>query len=705
MFAPDETLERGHGSCRDFAWLLVNVLRQVGFAARFVSGYSIQLKADEKPVEGPDGRHARRHRPARLGRGLSARRGLDRPRRHQRPDLRRGAHPARLHARSRSAAARHGLLRLEQGRRGRRGRRAVRLRRWRSSASRTAPRPTKPYSDAQWEALSPAAITSSARSRAGDVRLTMGGEPTFVAMDDPEGDEWNTDRARSHQAQVRRQAAAQAAGALRAGRPAAPRPGQVVPGRAPAALGLLLLLPQGRRARLARPRARSPTSNAEPAARDARKRDAFVRRLSRALGRRRALHRARLRRRLYYLWRERQLPVNVDPFDSKLERRSRSARASRACSSRGSKHRGLRAAAASRPGERERLRWESGPLVRARRAHVPDPGRLAHGLSPAARLSALGRARRPLAAIFERDPFGAARAQLPERASSCARTHAGAVGRRRSARRRRACSRRAASRDRASVRTALCVEPRDGMLHVFMPPGGPARGLPRARRGRRGDRGRALGQPVSARGLPSAVAIPGSSRLQVTPDPGVIEVNIHPARSWRRAGGATRRPSTRRRGRAACGAEKFMLDGRHTGTGGGNHVIARRRRRRRTARSCGGPICCAASSRYWLNHPSLSYLFTGLFVGPTTQAPRVDEARHDALYELEIAFRRSSDAGAGGAPPPWLVDRAVPPPARRRHGQHPPRRALHRQALQPRRRTGARAWSSCARSRCRRTRA
>jgi uncharacterized protein (DUF2126 family) len=200
------------------------------------------------------------------------------------------------------------------------------------------------------------------------------------------------------------------------------------------------------------------------------------------------------------------------------------------------------------------------------------------------------------------------------------------------------------------VRTALAVEARDGIIHVFYPPLYAAEDwldLTAAVE----DIAQEFKQPIILEGyLP-----PEDYRLNsfsVTPDPGVIETNIHPAHSW---GEIVERSTQLYEVAREVGlsAEKFMLDGRHVGTGGGNHVVM------------GGaspadspflrrPDLLKSMLGFWHNHPSLSFLFSGLFIGPSSQHPRIDEAREDSLNELEIAFQqvsRESDT------PPWMVDR------------------------------------------------
>ncbi|HSO19216.1 MAG TPA: transglutaminase family protein, partial [Desulfosarcina sp.] len=198
--------------------------------------------------------------------------------------------------------------------------------------------------------------------------------------------------------------------------------------------------------------------------------------------------------------------------------------------------------------------------------------------------------------------------------------------------------------------TALCIEPRDGRLHLFMPPLGYLEHYL--------DLTAAIELTAKALSLPVIIEgyePPKDPRLlclKVTPDPGVIEVNIHPAHSWDELVGIITTLYEEAR-LSRLGTEKFMLDGRHTGTGGGNHVTIG------GATPADSPILrrpdmLRSLVTYWQHHPGLSYLFSSLFIGPTSQAPRADEGRNEQLYELELAFQQIPKQGPV---PYWLVDR------------------------------------------------
>jgi len=201
------------------------------------------------------------------------------------------------------------------------------------------------------------------------------------------------------------------------------------------------------------------------------------------------------------------------------------------------------------------------------------------------------------------------------------------------------------------IKSATCAEVRDGALHLFLPPVMYFEHFL--------DLIASIETVAAEMNLPLVLEgymPPADVRVKsfsVTPDPGVIEVNVQPAADWEELKHITETVYAEARS-TRLSAEKFLLDGQRVGTGGGNHIVIGAGipedspflRRPDLLRSLVG---------FWQNHPSLSYLFSSMYIGPTSQSPRIDEARHDALYELEIAFEQITEAGKEASP--WLVDR------------------------------------------------
>ena len=660
VFAPEETLERGHGSCRDFAWLMVNALRSLGFAARFVSGYSIQLVADQLPRDGGAAGvsadctdlHAwcEVYLPGAGWIGLDATSGLLAGEGHI---------PLACSPDPRSAAPITGSFGFEPLHEGDKVKEQFGFE-MRVLRIEDRPRPTKPLTPEQWRALCACGDAVEHELVRQDVRLSMGGEPTFVAASDPEGDEWNTTALgptkRKYADKLIRRLYERFAqgGVLHHGQ------GKWYPGEP---------LPRWAFSCYFRhdgePLWNDPSLIAreeDPGGHGAREAERYVRALAERLGVDAAHAQAGYEDVFYYLWRERRLPLNVDPFDSKLDSAEDRERLRKVF------ERGLQSevgyvlplrASWTAAG----LRWLSGQWhLRGERMYLlPGDSPMGYRL-PLDSLpwSAEGDAQ----PHFEVDPF-APRGALPARGALRIQ-RAGDAPHEPEEELEPDASIVPLQSARGVVRTALCVEPRDGILHVFMPPIAELEAW-LERVAAIEDTAAQLGLPVQLEGY-HPPKDPRLERLQVTPDPGVIEVNIHPTRSWRDLVDVT---TVLYAEAHECGlaTEKFMIDGRHSGTGGGNHF------------TLGGPTApdspflrrpdlLRSLLAYWLDHPSLSYLFSGLFIGPTSQAPRIDEARHDTLYELEIAFEalnRAAPALRGGAAseaaqsteaPPWLVDRA-----------------------------------------------
>ena len=698
---PEVTLTNGSGSCRDTGWLMVQTLRHLGLAARFVSGYLIQLKPDVKSLDGPSGAetdftdlHAwcEVFLPGAGWIGFDPTSGLLAGEGH----IPVACTPEPSTAAPISGAVDECEVEFEHH----------------MAVTRVyeSPRVTLPYTDEQWQAIVDLGHAVDGRLLAQDVRLTMGGEPTFVAVADRDEPEWNTDalgptkRGLATELVHRLMAQYGKGGFLHFGQ------GKWYPGEQLPRWALTIgWLADGQ------PIWSDPTLFADErdehhyTAADAQN---FTYTLTRRLGLDTKFVLPGFEDTWYYLWRERRLPVNVDPFDARLDDELERARLRRVFTQ------GLGATVGYLlPLKREWQvgmagpSWMTGPwFLREERLYLM-PGDSPMGLRlPLDSQAWAAKGDRPQ--LLTQDPF-ASLAPLPApaalRMQQAARggSSSSPIESRTSPPAGPGVPRMATTahepeyafkRDPLAVparfesageltRTALCVEVRDpqrangpkaekaaeakqggksGVLYIFMPP---LKFL---------EDYLELLAAIEATAAELKVKIvlegygpprdPRLKQLSVTPDPGVIEVNIHPASNWTDLVQHTEflydaAHHTR------LSAEKFMLDGRHTGTGGGNHFVLGGAS---TADSpfLRRPDLLASLITYWHNHPALSYLFSGMFIGPTSQAPRFDEARGDQVYEVEIglnelertqaAYGKTADgAPVSGAVPPWVIDRAL----------------------------------------------
>ncbi len=630
---PEETLEKASGSCRDSAWLLVQVLRNIGIASRFVSGYLIQLRPDVKSLDGPSGAAsdftdlhawAEAYVPGAGWIGLDPTSGLLAGEGHI--PLAATPRPSNASPITGSHDAAEATFSFDMC----------------LERVQETPRVSLPYSAEQWDDILAAGETVDEHLERADVRLSMGGEPTFVSIDDKEGNEWKTaavgpTKRRYAEELVSRLHKRFAQGGLLHNGEGKWYPGEPLPRWAVSIYWRRDGQPIWTNQDLVASGSPGPEATIANAAK-------LMEAVCEQLGLEPNSAAPAYEDPAYYALIEQKLPIDVEPTDNKLKD----------------------------PAERERLvrvfergldtpvsyvlplqAWQSPELGRrwvterwaVRRGTLfLSPGDSPSGLRlPVSSLPNVPAVDYPH--VVPRDPLGESD-PLPTHSALANKKYAGAL------KPSSVPSATGADELYGSIRTALTIEPRDGHLCVFLPPVEDALDFVTLVA--------AIENAAAATGLPVYIdgyappVDPRLSVIRVTPDPGVLEVNIHPATSWKEvveiATGVYDDAHE-----ARLGTEKFRNDGRPTGTGGGNHIVM------------GGitpadspflrrPDLLASIVTYWQHHPSLSYLFSGLFIGPTSQAPRIDEARHESLYEIELALKQVPDAESGTVPS-WLVDR------------------------------------------------
>jgi uncharacterized protein (DUF2126 family)/transglutaminase-like putative cysteine protease len=618
--APEETLAIRSGSCRDSGWLLVQILRRIGLATRFVSGYLIQLRPDQVTADGPTTEDfcdlhawAEVYIPGAGWIGLDATSGLLAGEGH----IPLAATPSPISAAP--VTGTHEPAQVDFS--------------FAMQVTRIVetPRVSRPYGEAAWHAILAAGDAVDERLRAGDVRLSMGGEPTFVAADDVQAPEWTiaalgpTKRAFADNLARRLQLRFGSGGLLHYGQ------GKWYPGESAARWSFGVHwrkdgVPLWQDASLIGAEVPERAAGIEDAS-------TFARALCSRLGLEASAAIPAYEDAAHFALIEQKLPSGVTPAENRLADPAERERLIRAFAQGLDAPTGYVLPLVLTTGSGADRRWST-ERWSFRRGHLfLIPGDSPIGLRlPLSGLQEIAYLDFP--DVTPTDPF-APRADLPSAGPCTAEAPATAT----------------AAEISGPVRTALAIEPRGGQLCVFLPPLRNADDYV-ALLAAIEAAAAATGQRVQLEGYAPPFD-PRVDVIKVTPDPGVIEVNVHPAGSWRQAVAIT---TGVYEDAEAVGlmAGKFTLDGRHVATGGGNHIVL------------GGitpadspflrrPDLLGSVLAYWQNHPALSYLFSGLFIGPTSQAPRVDEGRHESLYELEIALAQLPEPG--GQIAPWLVDR------------------------------------------------